>query len=255
MHTVIHKDCGQIFALRLRVAALVKTDLVRTPLLAAPNDAVYSGAVFQTPGESRLLQIIEAAGWPIWPLILCSIITLGIIGERFYSLRKDFVAPPGLLPKVVQEYRQKGVSADMLSHLVQTAMLGRIFAAALKETGSSREIMKESIEEAGRAAAHELERFLTTLGTIATMAPLLGLLGTIIGMIAIFGSQGPTGMANPGQLAHGISIALYNTAFGLVVAVPAMIFYRHFRAKVDVMLVDMEMQAVKLVEILHGERQ
>jgi biopolymer transport protein ExbB len=205
--------------------------------------------------ESSVLHIIEAAGWPIWPLILCSIVTLGIIGERFYSLRKDFVAPRDLLPKVVQEYRQNGVSSDMLNRLAQTAMLGRIFAAALKEAASSREIMKESIEEAGRAAAHELERFLTTLGTIATMAPLLGLLGTIIGMIEIFGSQGPTGMANPGQLAHGISIALYNAAFGIIVAVPSLVFYRHFRARVDSLVVEMEVQAVKLVEIIHGQRQ
>ena len=202
-----------------------------------------------------MLHLIEAAGWPIWPLILCSIITVGIIGERFYSLRKDFVVPRDLLPKVVQEYRQKGGTADMLDRLAQTAMLGRIFAAALKEAASSREIMKESIEEAGRAVAHELERFLTTLGTIATMAPLLGLLGTIIGMIEIFGSQGPTGMGNPAQLAHGISIALYNAAFGIIVAVPSLVFYRHFRARVDSLVVEMEVQAVKLVEIIRGQRQ
>jgi len=202
-----------------------------------------------------VLHIIEAAGWPIWPLILCSIIALGIIGERFYSLRKDFVAPRDLLSRVVQEYRQKGVSSDMLNRLAQSAMMGRIFAAALKEAASSREIMKESIEEAGRAAAHELERFLTTLGTIATMAPLLGLLGTIIGMIAIFGSQGPTGMANPAQLAHGISIALYNTAFGIGIAIPSLIFYRHFKNKVDTYVVEMEQDAAKLVDLLHGERR
>ena len=206
-------------------------------------------------GSEVLLHIIEAAGWPIWPLILCSIITLGIIGERFYSLRKDFVAPTDLLPRVVQEYRQKGVSPDMLTRLVATSMLGRIFAAALKEASSSREIMKDSIEEAGRAVTHELDRFLTTLGTIATMAPLLGLLGTIIGMIDIFGAQGPTGMANPGQLAHGISIALYNAAFGIIVAVPSLVFYRHFRARADSLVVEMEIQAIKLVEIVHGQRQ
>lgn len=206
-------------------------------------------------GSEVLLHIIEAAGWPIWPLILCSIITLGIIGERFYSLRKDFVAPTDLLPRVVQEYRQKGVSPDMLNRLVETSMLGRIFAAALKEASSSREIMKDSIEEAGRAVTHELDRFLTTLGTIATMAPLLGLLGTIIGMIDIFGAQGPTGMANPGQLAHGISIALYNAAFGIIVAVPSLVFYRHFRARADSLVVEMEIQAIKLVEIVHGQRQ
>jgi biopolymer transport protein ExbB len=202
-----------------------------------------------------VLHIIEAAGWPIWPIILCSIIAVGIIGERFYSLRQEVVAPRDLLGKVVNEYRQKGVSADMLSRLGQASALGRIFASALKNVGSSREIMKESVEEAGRGVTHELDRFLTTLGTIATMSPLLGLLGTIIGMIEIFGSQGPSGMANPAQLAHGISIALYNAAFGIIVAVPSLVFYRHFRARADSLVVEMEIQAVKLVEIIHGQRQ
>lgn len=202
-----------------------------------------------------MLHIIEAAGWPIWPIILCSIIAVGIIGERFYSLRKDVVAPRDLLPQVVQEFRQKGVSTDLLNRLSQNSPLGRIFAAALKEAGNSREIIKESVEEAGRAVSHELDRFLTTLGTIATMAPLLGLLGTIVGMIEIFGVQGPSGMANPGELAHGISIALYNAAFGIIVAVPSLVFYRHFRARADSLVVEMEIQAVKLVEIIQGQRK
>jgi len=202
-----------------------------------------------------VLAIIEAAGWPIWPIILCSIVAVGIIGERFWSLRNEIVAPRDLLPQVVQEYRQKGVSPEMLDRLAQASLMGRIFVAALRNVGSTREIMRESIEEAGRAAAHDLGRFLTTLGTIATMSPLLGLLGTIIGMIEIFGVQGPTGMANPGQLAHGISIALYNAAFGIIVAVPSLVFYRHFRARVDSLVVEMEIQAVKLVEIIHGERK
>jgi biopolymer transport protein ExbB len=116
-------------------------------------------------------------------------------------------------------------------------------------------MIKESVEEAGRGVAHELDRFLTTLGTIATMSPLLGLLGTIVGMIEIFGVQGPSGMANPGELAHGISIALYNAAFGIIVAVPSLVFYRHFRARSDSLVVEMEMEAVKLVEIIQGKRQ
>jgi biopolymer transport protein ExbB len=132
--------------------------------------------------------------------------------------------------------------------------MGRIFSTALKNAHNSREVMKESIEEAGRAVTHELDRFLTSLGTVASMAPLLGLLGTVIGMIEIFGAQTNTG-TNPGQLAHGISIALYNTAFGLIVAIPAMIFYRFFRAKVESLVVDMEQQAIKLVEIVLGDRK
>jgi len=201
-----------------------------------------------------LLSIIEAAGWPIWPLILCSIIALAIIGERMWTLRRNLVVPRELLARVVQEHRQNGVTPEMVNRLAEHSPLGQVFAAALRNFSSSAAVMKEAIEEAGRAVAIELERFLTTLGTIAAIGPLLGLFGTVIGMIEIFGSQTPQG-GNPLVLAHGISIALYNTAFGLVVAVPSMIFYRYYRAKVDAMLVDMELQAIKLVEILHGERQ
>jgi biopolymer transport protein ExbB len=201
-----------------------------------------------------VLAIIEAAGWPIWPLILASVIAVAIIIERAYSLRTQEVAPANLLQETIQIYRERGVSQEWLTRLADTSPMGRIFATALKNAHCSREVMKESIEESGRAVTHDLDRFLTSLGTIASMAPLLGLFGTVIGMIEIFGSQTATG-TNPGQLAHGISIALYNTAFGLIVAIPAMIFYRFFRGKVESLVVDMEQQAIKLVEIVHGERK
>ena len=201
-----------------------------------------------------MIDIIQAAGWPIWPIILCSVIAIAIIGERFYSLRQDMVAPRDLLPRIVQEYRKTGVTADMLTRAASGSLLGRILAAGLRNIDSTREVMKESVEEAGRAASHELDRFLTTLGTIATMSPLLGLLGTIIGMIEIFGASTPTGITDPAQLAHGISIALYNAAFGIMVAVPSLVFYRHFRARADSLIIEMELQAVKLVEIIHGQR-
>ena len=201
-----------------------------------------------------MFAIIEAAGWPIWPLIIASIIALAIIGERQWSLRTSVVLPRNLLARVVQEYRQNGVTPQMLGQLASGSPLGQVFAAGLRNIKSTPAIMKEAIEESGRAVAHELERFLTTLGTIAVIGPLLGLFGTVIGMIEIFGSQTPSG-GNPIVLAHGISIALYNTAMGLIVAIPSMIFYRHFRAKVDALLMEMEMQAIKLVEIVHGERQ
>jgi len=201
-----------------------------------------------------VLAIIEAAGWPIWPLILASVIAVAIIIERSYSLRAKEVAPPGLLLETVKSYQERGVTQDLVTRLADSSPMGRVFAVALKNAHNSREVMKESIEESGRAVTHELDRFLTSLGTIASMAPLLGLLGTVIGMIEIFGAQTATG-TNPGQLAHGISIALYNTAFGLIVAIPAMIFYRYFRAKVETLVVDMEQQAVKLVEIVHGDRK
>ncbi len=200
-----------------------------------------------------MLAIIEAAGWPIWPLILASILALAIIIERFYSLRAAEVAPPTLLASVVQQLKGQGLTNEMLVKLAADSPLGQIFAAGLRNVTSSREVMKESIEEAGRAVTHDLERFLTSLGTIAAIAPLLGLLGTVIGMVEIFGSQTPTG-GNPAVLAHGISVALYNTAFGLIVAIPAMIFYRFFRARVDNLAIEMEQQAIKLVEVVHGER-
>ena len=201
-----------------------------------------------------MLAIIEAAGWPIWPLILASILAVAVIIERAYSLRSSEVAPAGLLVETVKDFRSQGVTSELLTKLNENSLLGRIFATGLKNAHATREVMKESIEEAGRAVTHDLERFLTTLGTIASIAPLLGLLGTVIGMVEIFGAQTPTG-GNPAVLAHGISVALYNTAFGLIVAIPSMIFYRSYRAKVDTLVVEMEQQAIKLVEIVHGDRK
>jgi biopolymer transport protein ExbB len=197
--------------------------------------------------------IIEGAGWPIWPLILASVIALAIIGERAWSLRRVLIAPPDLLPKVMAEYRQSGATGEMADRIAAHSPLGEVLAAGLRNVRSPREVMKEAIEETGRGVALQLDRYLTTLGTIAGMAPLLGLFGTVIGMIEIFGAQSAAG--TPEQLARGISIALYNTAFGLIVAIPSMIAYRHYRAKVDSYIVDMELQAVKLVEVVHGERR
>jgi biopolymer transport protein ExbB len=198
-------------------------------------------------------EVIQAAGWPIWPLIFASIIALGIIGERAWSLRDRTVAPPNLLAQVVQELQQGDASGQLIARLSQGSPLGRILAAGLRNVKASRELMRESIEEAGRAVAHDLDRFLTTLGTIAAMSPLLGLFGTTIGMIEMFSAQTPAGL-NPVQLAHGISVALYNTAYGLIVAIPSMIFYRHYRAKVDALIISMEQQAVRLVDIVHAGR-
>jgi biopolymer transport protein ExbB len=200
-----------------------------------------------------LFAIIQAAGWPIWPLLLASVIAVALIIERSISLRDRKVIPPTLLDQVVTVYQRQGVSPEVVDRLSRDSPLGAVLAAGLRNHRSSRYVMKEAIEEAGRAVAHQLERFLTTLGTIATAAPLLGLFGTVIGMIEIFGSQSPTG-TNPQQLAHGISIALYNAAFGIAIAIPSLIFYRHFRNKVDTYVVEMEHQASKLVDIVHGER-
>lgn len=204
-------------------------------------------------GSCRVFSIIQAAGWPIWFLLLASIISVALIIERGTTLRRPKILPPGLLQGVVAEVKQGKLGDDYLAKLEAGSPLGRVFAAGLRNVKSSREVMKEAIEEAGRGVAHELERFLTTLGTIASISPLMGLFGTVVGMIEIFGSA-TGGGNNPQQLAHGISVALYNTGFGLLIAIPSMIAYRHFRSTVDSFLVEMEQQAVKLVELAHGER-
>lgn len=200
-----------------------------------------------------MLSLIQAAGWPIWFIILCSIIAVAIIGERFWTLRRNAVLPPNLFQDAVHAYRASGSTAELIEKLSDNSFLGRIFASGIANVKSSREIMKESMEETGRAVMVDMERFLVGLGTISTVAPLLGLFGTVVGMIEIFGASGSQGQ-NPAQLAHGISVALYNTAAGIAVAVPALIFYRHLRSKVDVMVVDMEQQGIKLVETIHGDR-
>ncbi|MFM9883727.1 MAG: MotA/TolQ/ExbB proton channel family protein [Burkholderiales bacterium] len=201
-----------------------------------------------------MFSIIQAAGWPIWPLLIASIIAVALIIERIVALREVKVIPAGLLDKAIAAHRERGVSGDMLSSLAASSPLGRVLAAGLRNHTSPRPVMKEAIDEEGRAVSHELERYLTTLGTIASISPLMGLFGTVVGMIEIFGSQSPTGGTNPQQLAHGISVALYNTGFGLIIAIPAMIFFRHFRGKVEAFVVEMEQQAARLVDILHGDR-
>ena len=203
-----------------------------------------------------MLEIIKAAGWPIYPLILASIVAIAIIVERVWTLRTELIAPSNLLPEVRKWLGQGGVTKETCDKLQAHSLLGEVFASALNNVTSSREIIKESIEESGRAVAHKLEKNLSTLGTIATVSPLLGLLGTVIGMVELFGAFNAAGSGHDvAQFAKGISVALYNTAGGIVVAVPAMISHRYFRAKVDDLIVDMEQQANKLVEFIHGERK
>jgi biopolymer transport protein ExbB len=201
-----------------------------------------------------LLPILQAAGWPIWPLLIASLVALALIVERIIYLRRAKILPPQLLDEVVRVYHNGKITKDVVDSLEKNSPLGTVLAAALRNVDAPRDVMKESIEEAGRGVAHVLERFLTTIGTIASLAPLMGLFGTVVGMIEIFGSTNATG-ANPAQLAHGISVALYNTAFGIAIAMPALIAYRHFRALVDSFIIDMELQAVKFVDIVHGARK
>ena len=201
-----------------------------------------------------MFSIILAAGWPIWPLLFASVISVALIIERLVALRRSKVLPAGLLQSVIAEYRKQSLNETSVASMEAHSPLGRVLAAGLRNVGSSREIMREAIEETGAVVAHELERYLTTLGTIASISPLMGLFGTVVGMIEIFGSQAPTG-SNPVQLAHGISVALYNTGFGLLIAIPSMIFWRHFRALANSFVIEMQQQAVRLVEVLHGDRR
>ena len=199
-------------------------------------------------------KIINDAGWPIYPLLLASIISVALIIERIIALRKSKVLPPQLLPEVLALYQAKQVTNEVIDKVEANSPLGRVLAAGLRNDKSSRYVMKEAIEEAGRIVTHELERFLNGLGTIATASPLMGLFGTVVGMIEIFGSQSPSG-TNPQALAHGISVALYNTGFGIMIAVPALISYRYFRAVVEDYVVEMEQSAIKLLDLAHGDRK
>jgi biopolymer transport protein ExbB len=201
-----------------------------------------------------LVSLFQAAGWPIYLLLIASVVALALILERLVVLRRSKILPPNLLAEVIELYRARQVTPKVITKLEENSPLGRVLAAGLRNERASREVMKESIEEAGRGVAHELERFLNAIGTIASTAPLMGLFGTVIGMIEIFGAQSPTGGTNPQELAHGISTALYNTAFGLVIAIPSLIFYRYFRGKVEGVVVEMEQQAVRFVDTVHGER-
>jgi biopolymer transport protein ExbB len=232
--------------------------LVRLPILQRhrPKLSVQSASrgVVGVHQEFPLLAIFQAAGWPIWLLLIASIVALALIIERLLYLRRAKVLPRKLFDEVVQVYRSGKITPDTLAKLEANSPLGVVLAAALRNVDAPREVMKESIEEAGSGVAHVLERYLTTLGTIATLAPLMGLFGTVVGMIEIFGSQSASG-SNPAQLAHGISVALYNTGFGLAIAMPTLVFYRHFRALVDSFVIDMEQQAVKFVDIVHSGRK
>ena len=198
-----------------------------------------------------MLSIIQAAGWPIWPLIICSVVALALIIERLLSLRTARVAPGRLLDEVISVTRASLPGPDVVNKLSSNSVMGQVFAAGLRAVIANPRIDEESLrtafESAGRAAVHRLERYLNTIGTIAAAAPLLGLFGTIVGMIEIFGSQSPTGGSNPAALAHGISIALYNTAFGLIIAIPALMFYRYFRGRVDEFQLGLELAAERMV--------
>jgi biopolymer transport protein ExbB len=199
-----------------------------------------------------LLSIIHAAGWPIWPLIVCSIVALALVIERLLTLRSQRVAPPTLVDEVIGVTRHALPPPDVVDKLAASSVLGAVLAAGVRSVAAdpriSEEGLRQAFESAGRRGVHALERYLNTLGTIATAAPLIGLLGTVVGMIEIFSATGPTAAAsNPEQIARGISIALYSTAFGLIIAIPALMFYRFFRGRVEEFTLELEHAAERLV--------
>jgi biopolymer transport protein ExbB len=197
-----------------------------------------------------VLEIIYAGGWLMAPIILCSVIALAIIGERFWALRRNNVVPPGVGQQVEDWAARHELDRRHIDQLRSGSALGRVLAAALINRHRSRDLIKEAVEDTGRHVVHELERFLNTLGTIAGISPLLGLLGTVIGMIKVFSAILVHGVGDANQLAGGISEALITTAAGLTVAIPSFFFYRYFKGKINAYVVSMEEQAINLIEAI-----
>jgi biopolymer transport protein ExbB len=215
-----------------------------------PESSIATGSV-------DLFSIIQAAGWPIWPLIASSVLALAIVIERFVSLAEAKIAPPGLAKAVLAATQKRIPASASVANLESGSLLGQVLGSALhalnEQPTLSEDDLRAVVQSAGRAAAQRLDAHLSALATVASAAPLMGLLGTVIGMIEIFGAQGPTGgTGNPAQLAQGISMALYNTAFGLLVAIPALVFWRYFRARVDGYLVTLETSADQLIRHLRN---
>ncbi len=200
-------------------------------------------------------ELIKSGGWIMLPIVLCSIIAVAIVIERLWTLRASRISPPNLLAQVWQWQQDQQMNHDKMTKLRAGSPLGQILAAGLANSRHGREMMKESIQEAGVKVVNELERYLTPLGTIAAITPLLGLLGTVLGMIEIFGAFMDSGMANAPQLASGIAKALVTTAAGLFVAIPAVFFHRFLQRRVDELVVNMEQEAIKLVEVVEGDRE
>lgn len=201
-----------------------------------------------------MFELIKSGGWLMLPIILSSVVALAIIGERIWALQPKRVTPKNLVPQIWQWIKANQLNQSQIETLRKNSPLGRILAAGLLNQQHSREVIKESIEEAGRQEIHSLERYVNSLGTIASITPLLGLLGTVIGMIKVFSAITAVGVGNPAVLAGGIKEALYTTAGGLTVAIPAIIFYRYFRGRIEELVVDMENEAIKMVELLHHNR-
>ncbi len=212
-------------------------------------------SLYNKKGSCLVFEIIIAGGWLMLPIILSSVIALAIVGERFWTLQEKRITPKNLVAQIWQWYKSDQLDEEHIQALANSSPLGRILAVGLINRNHPRDVMKESIEEVGRQVVLELERYLNTLGTIAHVTPLLGLLGTVFGMIEVFSVISTHGNGNPAILAGGISKALITTAAGLSVAIPALTLYRYFRGKVNELVMKMEEEALKIVEVMHGERE
>ena len=201
-----------------------------------------------------MFELVKSGGWLMLPIILCSIVSISIIAERFWSLRREKVLPKHLVANIWNAVKKDNLAPTDIEKLSKESALGQILSVGLLNRNESRERIKECIEERGREVVHDLERFLNTLGTIASISPLLGLLGTVIGMISVFAAITKYGVGDPAVLAGGISEAMITTAAGLTVAIVSLIFYRYFRRKVDGIVVIMEREAIKMVDVLHKNR-
>ncbi|GAB2598633.1 MotA/TolQ/ExbB proton channel family protein [Nitrincola alkalisediminis] len=202
-----------------------------------------------------MFELIRSGGWLMVPIILCSVAAMAICFERLWFLKRSRVLPAGLLSETLELIRSGEMTPEHLRVIKASSPLGTIIVAGINNSRSGRVIMKESIEEAAGHVVHDLERFLTSLGTIAAITPLLGLLGTVVGMIKVFTEIMILGTGNASVLAGGISEALITTAAGLSIAIPALVMHRYFQRRVNTLVLTMEQEAVKLVEVIHGERE
>ncbi len=231
------------------------SELVGVGRCAAINSGNSEASIIERICGLILIEVIKSGGWLMAPILLCSVAAMAIVIERFWALQPQKINPDFLLNRIRRWHQQQQLNDDRIRAIRDHSPLGRVLAAGLMNLDTSRELMKESIEETGRHVVLELERFLNTLGTIASITPLMGLLGTVIGMIKVFAVITEQGVGDPTVLSGGISEALVSTAAGLTVAIPSVFFHRYFRGRVNELVLDMEQEAITMVEVIHGERR
>ncbi len=214
-----------------------------------------AGARAGTGGDCGLIDLVRAGGWLMLPILLCSVVAAAIVIERFWSLAGARIMPPYLMAQIWTWLKNRQLDADRLGRVRRASPLGKLLAAGLAASRGGRAEMRGAIEQTGAQVAHDLERHLNALGTIALISPLLGLLGTVFGMIQIFDDVMLRGTGDVGELSVGISEALITTAAGLTVAIPALMFHRHFRRRVDALVIELERESMKLIELLHAARE